>query len=151
MRAFEDTIESVVALAFFVPLIIGTGGNAGSQTTTTTTTTIVRSMATGEVRFSDARRIMWKEMRVGALLGVTMAGIGLLRAVTWGTGQELAFVVALGLMSVVLLATFVGSILPLLLRRFGLDPAVVSAPFITTFVDATGLLIYFLLAQAILV
>jgi magnesium transporter len=146
MRVFEDTLQSVVALAFFVPLMIGTGGNAGSQTTTT----IVRAMATGDVRFGDARRVMWKEMRVGVLLGVSMAAIGAVRAATWGTGGDLAIVVGLGLMCVVLLATFVGSVLPLVLRRLRLDPAVVSAPFITTFVDGIGLLIYFLLARAIL-
>ena len=146
MRIFEDTLQSVVALAFFVPLMIGTGGNAGSQTTTT----IVRAMATGDVRFGDARRVMWKEMRVGMLLGISMAAIGAVRAVTWGTGGDLAIVVGLGLMCVVLLATFVGSVLPLALRRLRLDPAVVSAPFITTFVDGIGLLIYFLLARAIL-
>jgi magnesium transporter len=146
LRAFEDSLEAVVALAFFVPLLIGTGGNAGSQTVTT----IVRAMAVGVVRFVDAARVMLKEMRVGLLLGLTMAAVGVLRAATWGTGRDLAIVVGLALMSVVLLATFVGSVLPLVLRRLHLDPAVVSAPFITTFVDALGLLIYFLLAKAIL-
>ena len=146
LRAFESVLESAVSLTFFVPLLIGTGGNAGSQTTTT----IVRAMAIGEVRFGDAVHVMWKEVRVGLMLGATMAGVGIVRAVTWGTGERLAFVVASALVAVVLLATFVGSLLPMLLRRLGLDPAVVSAPFITTFVDAVGLLIYFLLARAIL-
>jgi len=146
LRAFEGVLEEVVALAFFVPLLIGTGGNAGSQTTTT----IVRAMAIGEVRFGDAARVMWKELRVGLLLGLTMAAVGTVRAVTWGTGHQLAFVVASALVAVVLLATFVGSFLPMVLRRLRLDPAVVSAPFITTFVDAAGLLIYFLLARAVL-
>lgn len=146
LRAFEDSLQAAVALTFFVPLLIGTGGNAGSQTTTT----IVRAMAIGEVRLGDAALVMWKELRVGLLLGVSMAAIGMLRAATWGTGMELALVVGLALISVVLLATFVGSILPMVLRRLGLDPAVVSAPFITTFVDGFGLLIYFGLARAIL-
>src|SRR5690606_721896 len=143
LRAFEGVLEEVVALAFFVPLLIGTGGNAGSQTTTT----IVRAMAIGEVRFGDAARVMWKELRVGLLLGLTMAAVGTVRAVTWGTGHQLAFVVASALVAVVLLATFVGSFLPMVLRRLRLDPAVVSAPFITTFVDAAGPLTYFLLGR----
>jgi magnesium transporter len=146
LRSFETTLQSVVALSFFVPLLLGTGGNVGSQTTTT----IVRAMAVGEVQFRDALRVMWKEMRVGLLLGLTMAAVGMVRAATWGTGANLALVVGCALVSIVLLATFVGSLLPITLKRLRLDPAVVSAPFITTLVDAVGLLIYLLLAEAIL-
>jgi magnesium transporter len=146
LRAFEGTLESVVALSFFVPLLIGTGGNVGSQTTTT----IVRAMAIGDVRFRDVGRVVWKELRVGLLLGLTMAAVGVVRAATWGTGGDLALVVGTALVCVVVLAALVGSMLPILLKRLRLDPAVVSAPFITTFVDACGLLIYLVLAKAVL-
>ncbi len=146
LRSFEETLEATVALAFFVPLLIGTGGNVGSQTTTT----IVRAMAIDEVRIGDVWRVLWKELRVGTLLGLSMASVGVIRAVTWGTGGNLALVVGVSLISIVFLAAIVGSILPILLKRLRLDPAVVSAPFITTFVDATGLLIYLALATAIL-
>lgn len=146
MRAFETSLEAVVALAFFIPLLIDTGGNAGSQTAST----IVRAMAVGEVRFSDAVSVVWKEARVGLLLGVVMAAVGIVRAITLDSGTELAVVVGVALVSVVLLATLVGSILPIVLDKLGVDPAVVSAPFITTFVDGIGLFVYFSLARAIM-
>lgn len=146
LRSFQSTLEATVALAFFLPLLIDTGGNVGSQTTTT----IVRAMAIGEVRFGDVGRVVWKEMRVGMLLGSAMAAAGVIRAVTWGTGSDLAVVVGVSLVCIVVLAATVGSVLPILLKRFRLDPAVVSAPFITTLVDGVGLLIYLSLATVIL-
>lgn len=146
MRLFESSLETVIALTFFIPLLIGTGGNAGSQTATT----IVRAMAIKEVKTRDVFKVVWKEMRVGILLGLTMAFFAIFRAVTWGTGYEIALVVALALLSVVLLATFVGSVLPIAINKIGWDPAVVSAPFMTTLVDAIGLLLYFSFAKAIL-
>lgn len=146
MRSFEASLSEVVALAFFIPLLIGTGGNAGSQTSTT----VVRAMAIGEVRIRDLGRVVAKEARVGLLLGLTVAALGALRALTWGEGAEFAYVVALGLVSVVMVGTTVGSMLPMVLKRLGRDPAVVSAPFISTFVDTIGLLLYFTFAKLIL-
>lgn len=146
LRSFESTLEATVALAFFLPLLIDTGGNVGSQTTTT----VVRAMAIGEVRFTDMARVVWKELRVGLLLGSTMAAVGIFRAVTWGSGGDLALVVGISLVCIVVLAAAVGSILPIVLKRLRLDPAVVSAPFITTFVDGIGLLIYLSLASVML-
>lgn len=146
MKLFEESLEAVIALTFFIPLLIGTGGNAGSQTATT----IVRAMAIKEVKTRDVLRVVWKEMRVGFLLGVAMATFAIFRAVTWGTGYEIALVVSLALLSVVILATFVGSVLPIAINKIGWDPAVVSAPFMTTLVDALGLLIYLSLATVIL-
>ncbi|MGA0883691.1 MAG: magnesium transporter [Candidatus Nanopelagicales bacterium] len=146
MKLFEASLEAVIALTFFIPLLIGTGGNAGSQTATT----IVRAMAIKEIRTKDVLRVVWKEMRVGLLLGLAMAAFAIFRAVTWGTGYEIALVVALALFGVVLLATFVGSVLPIAINKLGLDPAVVSAPFMTTLVDAAGLLIYLSFAKLIL-
>lgn len=146
MKLFEESLEAVIALTFFIPLLIGTGGNAGSQTATT----IVRAMAIKEVRSRDVLRVVWKEMRVGFLLGIAMATFAIFRAITWGTGYEIALVVSLALLSVVILATLVGSVLPIAINKIGWDPAVVSAPFMTTLVDALGLLIYLSLAKAIL-
>jgi magnesium transporter len=146
MKMFEDSLEAVIALTFFIPLLIGTGGNAGSQTATT----IVRAMAIKEIKTRDVLRVVWKEMRVGLLLGVTMAAFAIFRAVTWGTGYEIALIVSLALLSVVILATVVGSVLPIAINKIGWDPAVVSAPFMTTLVDALGLLIYLSFAKAIL-
>jgi magnesium transporter len=146
MKMFEDSLEAVIALTFFIPLLIGTGGNAGSQTATT----IVRAMAIKEIKTRDVLRVVWKEMRVGLLLGLTMAAFAIFRALTWGTGYEIALVVSLALLSVVILATVVGSVLPIAINKIGWDPAVVSAPFMTTLVDALGLLIYLSFAKAIL-
>jgi magnesium transporter len=107
-------------------------------------------MAIKEIKSRDVLKVVWKEMRVGLLLGITMAAFAIFRAVTWGTGYEIALVVSIALLSVVLLATLVGSVLPIAINRIGWDPAVVSAPLMTTLVDAAGLLIYLSLARAIL-
>jgi magnesium transporter len=107
-------------------------------------------MAIKEIKTRDVLRVVWKEMRVGLLLGLTMAAFAVFRALTWGTGYEIALVVSLALLSVVILATVVGSVLPIAINKIGWDPAVVSAPFMTTLVDALGLLIYLSFAKFIL-
>ncbi len=141
---FENTLDRVVILALFVPLLIGTGGNAGAQAATT----VVRAMAVGDVRFADLARVVAREVGTGALLGSSLAAVGFVPA-AWFVGIDIALVLGLSLVAVCMLATATGSITPLLARRAGVDPAVVSAPFITTFVDATGLIIYFLTARAV--
>jgi len=145
LQYFEDELARVVSLALFIPLLIDTGGNAGSQAATV----VIRAMAVGEVRFTDLPRVLWREARVGLLLGL------MLGAVAYGPvavffDADLALVVSLSLVSICGWATFAGAVLPLLARRVGVDPAVVSAPLITTLVDATGLLIYFVIARAVL-
>jgi magnesium transporter len=142
---FEDVLAQVVSLALFVPLLIGTAGNTGAQAATT----IVRAMALGDVRFGDLPRVVWREVRTGILLGTLLAAVGLIPAVIVA-GAEIATVVGLTLVTICTLATTVGAVVPIVARRLGLDPAVVSAPFITTFVDATGLVVYFLVARAVL-
>ena len=145
LNAFQTTLDQVVALALFIPLVIGTGGNTGSQAATTVT----RALAVGEVRFDDLGTVILREARVGLLLGAMLGLLAL--GPTWiFVGREIALVVSLTLLAVCTLAAFVGSLLPLVARRIGLDPAVMSAPFISTLVDATGLVVYFLIAQAIL-
>lgn len=146
LRAFEDEIAQVVALSFFIPLLIGTGGNIGSQVTTT----LVRAMAVGEVRLRDVWWVMRKEIGVGLVLGAVMAVIAFGRAEFLGTGLDVSMVVAITIAAITLWSATVASVLPLVLRRLGIDPAVVSAPFITTLVDGTGLVIYFTIAKVIL-
>lgn len=146
LRHFQSSIEKVVALSFFVPLLIGSGGNAGAQTVTT----ITRAIALGEVRFTDWLRVFWRETRVGLLIGVSLAVIGYFRALLWGTTPQVAQVVALSLVVIVIWANMVGSLLPIAAKRLGFDPAVMSAPFITTLVDATGLFLYFTIARILL-
>lgn len=146
LRHFEDELSKAVALSFFVPLLIGSGGNAGAQTVTT----ITRALALGEVRFTDWKRVFWRETRVGLMVGTSLAIIGYFRALLWGTSPQIAQVVACALIVIVIWANMVGSLLPIAAKRLGFDPAVMSAPFITTLVDATGLYIYFSIARVIL-
>ncbi|AXK21552.1 magnesium transporter [Bacillus sp. COPE52] len=146
LKYFEDEIETVVALAFFVPLLVGTGGNTGTQVVAT----ITRAIGIGEVKFKDIFRVMKKEFAIGMLLGLALGVAGLIRAYMLGVGTEVAQVVAITLLFIVIWASLVAAVLPLILRKFKLDPAVVSGPFITTFVDGTGLVIYFLVAKTLL-
>jgi magnesium transporter len=146
LRAFDDEIAKVVALSYFIPLLIGTGGNIGSQTTTT----LVRAMGLGEVRLRDVGRVLGKEVAVGLILGAIMAVVAFGRAELLGTGAEVAQVVALTIAAICVWSATVAAVLPLLLRRLRIDPAVVSAPLITTLVDGTGLVIYFTIAKRLL-
>ncbi|HVL97969.1 MAG TPA: magnesium transporter [Egibacteraceae bacterium] len=144
LDAFEDTLAAVLALALFIPLLIDTGGNSGSQAATV----VIRAQAVGEVRFADLPRIVWRETRVGVLLGIMLAVVGF-PIVSLVFDTQLATVVSLTLVAICTWASFAGGMLPMLAKRVGIDPAVVSAPLITTLVDATGLIIYFLIASAV--
>ena len=145
LEFFEETLEAQVALALFIPLLIDTGGNSGSQASTV----VIRAMAVGEVQFRDLPRILHRELRVGLLLGLMLGAIGF--PIVWAFYTiEFAVVVSSTLLVICTWASFAGGMLPLLAKRFRVDPAVVSAPVITTLVDATGLVIYFLIARAVL-
>jgi magnesium transporter len=154
MGHYESEIEKAVILALFVPLIISSGGNAGSQATTL----IIRAMALGEVAVKDWWRIIRRELSAGLALGLILAAIGLLRIFAWqglfGTYgvhyAKVAFTVAASLVGVVTWGTLAGSMLPFAIRRLGFDPASASAPFVATLVDVSGLMIYFNVAQVIL-
>ncbi len=154
MGYFEKEIARAVVLALFVPLIISSGGNSGSQATTL----VIRAMAMGEVRLRDWFRIVRRELSTGLVLGSFLAAIGLSRILLWqaiwkpyGAHYMLvAMTVACSLVGVVLFGTLAGSMLPFILRRFGLDPASASAPFVATLVDVTGLVIYFTVASIIM-
>jgi len=146
LRAFEEELDAVVALAFFIPLLIGTGGNTGTQITTT----LVRAMATGQAQLRDLPKVLVKEISTGVLVAITMATVGIMRAWTLGVGKEVTITVSLTLAAIVLWSAIAASILPPLLKKMRVDPAVVSAPLISTVVDGTGLIIYFMIAHATL-
>ncbi len=142
---FEDTLDQVVVLALFIPLLIDTGGNAGTQASTV----VIRALALDEVRPTDLRRIIFREARVGALLGALL-GVVALPVASPFFGFEIALVIGLTLFAICTWASFVGSLLPLVAKRHNVDPAVFSAPLVTTLVDATGLIIYFTVAKMVL-
>ena len=146
LRHYEGELAAVVALSFFIPLLIGTGGNAGSQTVTT----IIRSIALGEIRLKDAWRVLAREATTGVIVGVLVGSVAFGRALLWGAHMPLAVTVAITVLVICTWSTTVGSLIPIAAERFGVDPAVLSAPLITTLVDATGLIIYFRIAKVIL-
>lgn len=154
MGRFEDEIAKAVVLAMFVPLIISSGGNSGSQASTL----IIRAMALGEVKLRDWMRIVKRELAMGLALGAILASIGVVRILAWQAAFEsygdhaalVAATVGLSLFGVVAWGTLAGSMLPFALRRFGLDPASASAPFVATLVDVFGLVIYFEMARLVL-
>jgi magnesium transporter len=146
LRHFGSELDAVVVLTFFIPLLIGTGGNAGSQTTST----IIRALAIGDITGHDALRAFWHELRIGILLGVAMAGVAYGRALLWGTSPSVAATVSLAILSIVLWANALGALLPLAASWAGVDPTVVSGPAMSTLVDATGLFIYLTIARILL-
>ena len=146
IRLFQNELDLIVALGFFITLITGTGGNAGSQTVAT----IIRAITLDEVRLSNLSAAWRREVSVGLLLGLAMGAVGIVRALLWQTGFEVALVVALTLPIIVIWSTTVATVIPVVADRFHIDPTVISGPMIATIVDATGLLIYFSLAKLIL-
>jgi magnesium transporter len=146
LRGFEHELASVVALSFFIPLLIGTGGNTGAQTVST----IIRGIALRQIRTADAWKVIGRELTSGLMIGSLLGSVAFLRAMLWGSGRDLSLVVGLTVIVVCTWANTIGSLIPLLAQRLKIDPAVVSAPLITTLVDATGLAIYMLIAKAIL-
>lgn len=146
MRAYEETLASAIALTLFIPLIISSGGNSGSQSATL----ITRALAVGDVEVRDALRILLRELGQGLVLGACLGLIGFVRALMWGNTTTLSTVVALTLVAVVLVGSVVGAMLPLIFKRLGFDPAIASSPFVASLVDVTGLVIYFNIARQLL-
>lgn len=154
MGYFEEEIARAVVLALFVPLIISSGGNSGSQASTL----VIRAMAIGEIKLRDWWRVLIREIQSGFMLGSILAFIGFLRISIWQKlfgmyGEhwlKVALSVSFSLIGVVMWGTLMGSMLPFILRRLGLDPATSSAPFVATLVDVSGLIIYFNIAYLIL-
>jgi magnesium transporter len=155
MGRFEEEISRAVVLALFVPLIISSGGNSGSQAASL----IIRALAVGDLRLRDWWRVMRREFFAGAVLGSILGTVGLMRISMWSLASPssygphwplVAVTVFLSLVGVVLWGTFAGSMLPIALQRAGMDPAVSSAPFVATLVDVTGIVIYFEVAARVL-
>ncbi|HRB70088.1 MAG TPA: magnesium transporter, partial [Chitinophagales bacterium] len=154
MAFFEDEIAKAVVLVLFIPLIISSGGNSGSQASTL----IIRAMALGEITFEDWWRVMKREILSGLALGSILGTIGFLRIVIWNSfspiyGEHyilIGITIWFTLLFIVLWGTLCGAMLPILLKRLGFDPATSSAPFVATLVDVTGLVIYFAVAALIL-
>lgn len=154
MAFYENEIARAVVLAIFLPLVISSGGNSGSQATTL----VIRAMALGEVRLRDWWRVVRREALAGLGLGLVLAVLGVIRVLVWEAAFHsygmhtpvLAITLGVALLGVVMWGTIVGSTLPFVLRRFGFDPASASAPFVATLVDVTGLIIYFGTAQFVM-
>ncbi len=147
LRAFESELAAVVALSFFIPLLIGTGGNTGAQTVST----IIRGLALKEIVPRDLWRVVLRELRSGLIIGLLLGTVAFFRTTLWG-GLDLKFCLVIGLtiLAVCTWANTIGALIPMLAQRLKIDPAVVSAPLITTLVDATGLFIYLTIAKLIL-
>lgn len=149
MEHFEGAIHELAVLAVFLPLIISTGGNAGSQSASL----VIRALATEEVRPRDWLRVLRRELAVGIALGLVVGVLGFVRAFfTADAGEALSFaaVVSVSIVGVVTVGSLVGALLPLIIQRVGLDPAVSSTPFIASLSDVVGLLIYLSIARALL-
>jgi magnesium transporter len=154
MSYFEHELERALVLALFIPLIISSGGNSGSQASTL----VVRAMALGEVRLRDWSKVLGREVVVGAALGLILGSFGLLKIIFWPNRESVygehyflvGLSVSVSLVGVVLWGSLIGSMLPFVLRKCKLDPATASAPFVATLVDVCGLIIYFTTASLIL-
>jgi magnesium transporter len=154
MSYFEDELAKAIVLSLFIPLVISSGGNAGSQAATL----VIRALALGEFKLRDWWRIMRRELAAGAMLGLILGAIGFLRIIIWSRFSHIydpnpllvATTVGVALVGIVLWGSLMGSMLPLILKRLGFDPATSSAPFVATLVDVTGLIIYFTVALAIM-
>ncbi len=146
LRYYEGLLTQVVALSFFIPLLVDTAGNAGTQTATL----VIRAMAVGEIRAGDFLKVVWREMRLGLALALPMAGITYLRAMMLGSPSNLGFTVAATILVIITVSSTLGAIMPVIGKRLGLDPAVFSSPLITTVADAVGLLIYFQFARTLM-
>ena len=149
MQHYQGYLEKAIILAFFIPLLMGSGGNAGSQTTAV----IIRGLSTGEIEIRDVWRVVFKEMQVGLLVGLALGVCAAVRALFVHSGGSnvvrLGATVGLAMIGIVTLAKTLGALLPILFKRFHLDPALMSAPFISSIVDVFTVVGYFALARVI--
>ena len=154
ITSFEDALASYVALTAFIPMLMDTGGNSGSQASVT----VIRGISLQEIEFKDIFKVIWKELRVALFCGITLAAVSFVKIMLFdgmvlgnaGITPIVALTVCLTLVLTVICAKVVGCIMPLLAEKLGFDPAVMASPFITTIVDAISLLIYFGFAKALL-
>lgn len=147
ITSFEDALSAYVALTAFIPMLMDTGGNAGGQASVT----VIRGISLGEIVYRDVPKVVWKEVRVAVLCGVSLAAANFAKLMLFDrVGVYVSLVVCLTLVAAVLMAMLVGCILPVVAKKIGFDPAVMASPFITTIVDALSLLVYFQVAAVIL-
>lgn len=146
LKRYSFALQSVVALTFFIPLLIGTGGNAGTQASTL----VIRGLTLGDIEWEDIGKVIFREILTGILLGGALAIFGLGRAYMLHTGYGVALTVAFAIIAVVLLGNMAGTLLPFIAQMLHIDPAIMSGPFITTIVDVFGLIVYFEIARNIL-
>jgi magnesium transporter len=146
LKSFEHTLSSVVALAFFIPMLLDTGGNAGAQTSIT----IIRGLATGDVNFKNVSRVIRLEFVTALFMGLIVGSVAFGRAMLLQKDFMLAVVVGFSMLFIAVLAIATGIFLPLISKRVGLDPAVLAGPITTSVVDVIGLIIYFKIAQALI-
>ena len=147
LKRYEDVIQTVIALNMFIPMLTGSGGNAGSQASTL----VIRAMATHDIEPSDWAKVVLKEISVGLICGAILALAAFLKCYFFDkVAINVAFVVALTILSIVVIAKAIGSLLPIIAEKLGADPAIMASPLITTIVDSLGLIVYFNIAQMIL-
>lgn len=147
LTTFEDALLAYGALIAYIPMLMDTGGNAGGQASVT----IIRGLSLNEIEFKDAFRVIWKEIRVACLCGITLAAANFLKLLLFDkVSIMVALVVCLTLVAAVIIAKVVGCTLPMLAKKIGFDPAVMASPFITTIVDVLSLLVYFQIATHLL-
>lgn len=147
ISSYEDLLSQAVTLAIFIPMLMDTGGNAGSQSSTL----MIRSIALGEVKFRDFFTVLWKELRVGLLCGLVLALLNTVRILLVSdASMAVAIVVNISIIATVVFSKVLGGILPILSDKMGLDPAMMTGPLITTVVDTCALLIYFAMASLLL-
>lgn len=146
LRHYSPTLEFVVALAYFIPMLTGSGGNAGTQTATL----IIRGLAVGEIKFKQIFKVLKREIGMGLILGTFLGGLGYIRALTMEKNPTFSLIIGIALICTITTATLTGALLPLLLRKLKLDPAIAAGPFLTTIVDLTALIIYFEIAKLLL-
>ena len=144
---FESALSTYVVLTAFIPMLMDSGGNAGSQASVS----VIRSLSLDEIEYKDSFKVLWKEFRVAILCGVTLALANFAKLILIdNVGMNIALVVCLTLVVTIMIAKLIGSFLPIIANKMGFDPAVMASPFITTLVDATSLIIYFRFATLLL-
>jgi magnesium transporter len=146
LQKYSLSLSSMIVLAYFIPMLLGAGGNIGAQSSTL----IIRALATGELTLRQWAKVLWKETRAGALIGTVLGFTAFIIAVIFLRDTMIGITVGVSVATVVLVGNLAGAIIPLVFRYLRLDPAIVSAPLITTIIDVTGIFIYFEIARRML-
>jgi len=146
LRHYDGVLRSIATLSYYVPLLVSAGGNSGSQSSSL----IIRGLAVGEVSTKDWMRVLWREAVQGLAMGLFLALVGMARVLLWGDGIRFAMLIGITIVCIVAGGCIIGGMMPLIIKRLGLDPATSSTPFIASIIDVVGILIYFSLAKVLL-